>query len=715
MDETVFLAHIAEDGREQTVDEHERGTAELCAKFATQFGAEEYAKLEAMRHDDGKNTQGFQRRLRGGPAVDHSTAGAFECFRANAVHEAICIAGHHGGLPDVGNAKMDTPEDGTFFGRMKKAMSGGIEEPLGMDRPITALPRPNFYGDRFYESVWIKMLYSCLVDADYLDTESFMSGGKATREEYDDMATLLAYFEKHIAPWANPQSELNKKRWEILSACLAAGEGPKGIYTLSTPTGSGKTTASLAFALKHAVKHNMQRIIYVIPYTSIIDQNAKVFREILHDKNVLEHHSGIVFDKEDKKFDSADYKSALAAENWDAPVVVTTAVQFFESFYANRSSKCRKLHNVTNSVIIFDEAQMMPSENLLPCVAAISTLCAHFNSTAVLCTATQPVVDDYIVKYAPNIAIKEICPEVRRTYEQFKRVTFEQAGELDDVALAARLGGHEQVLCIVNSRKAAQAVFNKLPKEGRFHLSTLMYPEHRQKTIDIIRQRLTDGEVCRVVSTSLIEAGVDIDFPTVYREMAGLDSILQAAGRCNREGKRSRKESMVTVFTGEHRAPRMLETNISAANSAMRGEEDIDSPEVVRKYFNTYRAYLGDGTDKARVVEAFENDKVYGMMPFKTVAEKFRIIDQNTRTVYIPLGKGVESIARLRNGEKSRKLFREAGRYGVTIYENQFETLYYSGCIEMIDDENAVLINTGVYDEKMGLRIEESSDANFMI
>ena len=208
---------------------------------------------------------------------------------------------------------------------------------------------------------------------------------------------------------------------------------------------------------------------------------------------------------------------------------------------------------------------------------------------------------------------------------------------------------------------------------------------------------------------------MDIDFPTVYREMAGLDSILQAAGRCNREGKRNREESMVTVFTGEHRAPRMLKMNISAANSAMRGEEDIGSPEVVRKYFNTYRAYLGDGTDKARVVEAFEKDKVYGMMPFKTVAEKFRIIDQNTRTVYIPLGKGVESIARLRSGEKSRKLFREAGRYGVTIYENQFEALYYSGCIEMIDDENAVLINTGIYDEKMGLKIEESSDANFMI
>lgn len=715
MDEKVFLAHIAEDGRIQTVDEHERGTAELCAGFGAQFGAEEYAALEASVHDEGKKTSGFLKRIHGGPVVDHSTAGAFECFRVNAVHEAICIAGHHGGLPDVGNAKMDTPGDSTFFGRMKKAINGGIEEPHGMDKPVTAPPRPNFYRDRFYESVWIRMLYSCLVDADYLDTESFMSGGKATREEYDDMATLLAYFEKHIAPWANPQGELNKKRWEILSACLAVGEEPRGIYTLSAPTGSGKTTASLAFALKHAVKHNMQRIIYVIPYTSIIDQNAKVFRGILHDKNVLEHHSGIVFDKEDKNFDSADYKSALAAENWDAPVVVTTAVQFFESFYANRSSKCRKLHNIANSVIIFDEAQMMPSENLLPCVAAISTLCAHFNSTAVLCTATQPVVDDYIAKYAPNIAIKEICPEVGRTYEQFKRVKFEQAGELDDEALAARLSGHEQVLCIVNSRKAAQAVFNKLPEEGSFHLSTLMYPEHRQKTIDVIRQRLANGEVCRVVSTSLIEAGVDIDFPTVYREMAGLDSILQAAGRCNREGKRSREESIVTVFTGEHRAPNMIKMNISAARSAMRGEEDIGSPEVVRKYFNTYRAYLGDGTDKARAVEAFEKDTVYGMLPFRTVAEKFSIIDQNTRTVYIPLGKGMESIARLRSGEKSRKLFREAGRYGVTIYENQFKTLYYSGCIEMIDDENAVLINTGIYDEKMGLKIEESSDINFII
>ena len=347
-----YLAHISEDGRKQTVEEHLNGTAELCAQFAAVFGAEEQGRLIGLAHDIGKNSAEFQQRLCGGKAVDHSTAGALECAKIGADWAAFCVAGHHGGLLDGGN-KLDQAGEATLWGRLKKGMEGSIPK-YSRGHSLPTLSQPQMWGhDALTDSFLIHMLYSCLVDADYLDTEFFMKDGNVERGKYDSLPVLLKRLEKYIEPWWEPTKELNQWRCEILKACLDGGDKSRGLYTLTVPTGGGKTVASLAFGLSHAVQHGMERVIYVIPYTSIIEQNADVFRSILGKENVVEHHSGVQYDPEND-IDRDGYRQVLASENWDAPIIVTTAVQFFESLYANRPSKCRKLHNIANSVIIFD-------------------------------------------------------------------------------------------------------------------------------------------------------------------------------------------------------------------------------------------------------------------------------------------------------------------------------------------------------------------------
>ena len=554
------------------------------------------------------------------------------------------------------------------------------------------------------------MIYSCLVDADFLDTERFMNGERG-RGGYDDLPTLLKRLEDYIAPWQNPKTELNRLRCKMLNACMDAGSKPKGIYTLTVPTGGGKTVASLAFALRHAVANGMKRVIYVIPYTSIIEQNAGVFRNVLGDGNVLEHHSGVEFDLSDGA-SPEEIRRALASENWDMPLVVTTAARFFDSLYANRSSKCRKLHNLANSVIIFDEAQMLPLCHLRPCVAAMASLAEHVGSTLVLCTATQPSLGDLLRTYAPEHTVTELCPQTEEVYDRFRRVTFRQAGILEDEALAERLGEYKQVLCVVNSRKAAQQIFDRLPQEGSFHLSTLMIPAQRQTILEEIRRRLKDGEPCRVVSTSLIEAGVDVDFPTVYRELAGLDSILQAAGRCNREGKRPAEESIVTIFERTELPPLLFRTAVGATRYALEDGRDPAAQETMQRYFHELRALSGETLDKYGIVKAFEDGISGCAMPFRTVAEKFHFIDENTSTVYVPIGDGAALIEQLKEGECSKGLYRKLGRYAVSVYDRHFKALYAAGAlltardIPALDEDSAILADLTLYDERTGLALE---------
>ena len=717
-----YYAHVSDDGlRRQTVAEHLEGTAALCRKFAAAFDAGEYGELAGLTHDLGKCTKGFQDRLlRGGPRVDHSTAGALLCDKRNPF-AAVCVAGHHSGLPDVGNRRVDRSSDSTFFGRMKRGTEQRYLEQCGesgVELPPLSRSVPPIKND-LQASFWTRMLYSCLVDADFLDTEAFMNGDRG-RGGYDEIAVLLKRLEDYIAPWQNPKTELNRLRCKILNTCMDAGSKQKGIYTLTVPTGGGKTVASLAFALRHAAAHGMERVIYVVPYTSIIEQNAEVFRKILGGGNVLEHHSGVQFDLPDGA-SPEETRRALAAENWDMPVVVTTAVQFFESIYASRSSKCRKLHHLANSVIIFDEAQMLPLSHLRPCAAAMASLAEQFHSTVVLCTATQPSLDDLLRAYAPSCPVTELCPQTAEEYGKFRRVTFRRAGTLTDEALAEELSGREQVLCIVNSRKAAQRIFSRLPEEGSFHLSTLMVPAQRQELLSEIRQRLKSNLPCRVVSTSLIEAGVDVDFPAVYRELAGLDSVLQAAGRCNREGRRTAEESVVTIFERTELPPLLFRTAVSAARESLAGDRDPGAPETMRCYFDNLRGLSGEALDKSGVIKAFQTGIEGCAMPFRTVAEKFHLIDQNTRTVYIPFGGGAALIEQLKAGECTRELYRKLGRYAVSVYEPHFQKLYAAGAlltareVPALDPDSAILSDMTLYSKTTGLSLEpETGKAEFV-
>ena len=338
MAERIYLAHLAKDGRKQTVQEHLRGTAEKCSDFAGSFGAEKQGELAGLTHDAGKSTAGFQRRiLQDGPRVDHSTAGAFECMKRGQLFAAFAVAGHHGGLPD-GGGRGDGPDAGTFFGRIKRAAEGGLENydawQEGLTLPDMAVPPDYATKDRLAGMFFTRMLFSCLVDADYADTAAFMDGRPPRFENADGMETLWARLQAYISAWFPPRGELNARRCAILETCMREGQRrAPGLYTLTVPTGGGKTVASLAFALAQAKSRGLKRVVYVIPYTSIIEQTAATFREILGKNNVLEHHSGVAFDLEENEASTAETERfTRATETWDAPVVVTTAVQFSSRF-----------------------------------------------------------------------------------------------------------------------------------------------------------------------------------------------------------------------------------------------------------------------------------------------------------------------------------------------------------------------------------------------
>lgn len=706
-----WFAHRREDGALQTVSDHLHGTAERAGQFSSSFDAYEQGVLVGISHDIGKYATEFQRRLLdNGPRVDHATAGAWECVKAGQGYAAFCTIGHHSGLPDQGT--KDDYEEASLYGRLNRAHAGAIPNYEAWETQIS-LPHavfPPYIGkDALTDSFFVRMLYSCLVDADYLDTEAFMQPEQKRGDDasIEDLEKRLDNVLKSQFP---AQNTLNEKRCAIRQSCIDAAVQPQGLFTLTVPTGGGKTVASLAFALKHARIHGLNRVIYVVPYTSIIEQTAQAFREMLGSKHVLEHHSGVNFDTEDDQLEANRF--ALSAENWDMPVIVTTAVQFFESLFANRSSRCRKLHNIAKSVVIFDEAQMIPTPYLRPCIFAISELVRHYHVSAVLCTATQPALESIFHEFIPGMKSVEMCPQALSGDPIFQRTKIEQTGVLPWEEVAERMNKKNQILCIVNSRKNAQTVYRALRGEGCFHLSTLMVPAHRKAVLDMIRQRLKEGLCCRVVSTSLIEAGVDVDFPYVLREESGLDSVIQAAGRCNREGRNAAEKSIVTVFRPETKPPVLFSMQISAARAALRRFEDAASSEAVHAYFEELFLLKGqEALDQNGVIRQFKS----GTFPFKTVAEQFHLIDEGTISVFVPIGEGAEYLASLKAGKIGRELMRRISRYSVNLYPEHFRNLQQAGAIEPYNETIWVLQDLTLYSSETGLSIEvDSGNAEFV-
>lgn len=697
----------------QTLKDHLTNVAKISQQFADDFNAGELAYTSGLLHDLGKYSQKFQQRLEGANIhVDHSTAGAKEAgklfHKSYSLIFAYAVTGHHGGLLNFGSSesglcerlqKPDIPNYSCYRNEIT------IPDQNTFHLRLKPFPRKNGYCISFFT----RMIYSCLVDADSLDTEAVINPEKSSvRRQYESFDSLGKKFDVFMRE-KNSKAEdnrINRDRKNIFNQCVAAATSPPGFFTLTVPTGGGKTLSSMAFALAHLKKHNLKRIFYVIPYTSIIEQNAKIFRDIFGSRNVLEHHSN--FDPgtiESDDMDNGKEALRLSTENWDMPVVVTTNVQFFESLFSNRRSRCRKLHNLAKSVIILDEAQMLPTEYLKPCLAALSELVRNYGSTVVICTATQPKLGDLLDE---NIRPQEIIQSPEQLYESFKRVRVTDLGLLSDSVLSARLAEHRQALCIVNTRNHAKKLYDALEKSGNcFHLSARMCPIHRREKIAQIKNRLKEGKDCRVISTQLIEAGVDIDFPFVYRTMTGIDSVAQAAGRCNREGKAPTGDVFVFKSTESYgKATSWQNLVAEVGEMAFHKYEDPLSLSTVAEYFRQlYRYKDGDGLDSKNILPAFEERSDELAFPFEDVADSFSIIEGGTKDLIVPYNDNAESIIQdLRNTDSPWRYVRPLQGYSVSIYPNEFRELERSHAVELVGDRFYVLKSREDYSDETGLK-----------
>ncbi|MBI2758768.1 MAG: CRISPR-associated helicase Cas3' [Chloroflexi bacterium] len=745
----VYYGHSRKDKPKsewQPLIEHLTNTADLADIFGADAGVSELARTAALLHDIGKYSKEFQARLDGsGRKVDHATAGAKEIRnlfdkdqnqKSLADMLAYCIAGHHTGLPNYGSS-IDVDGDGTLLARVeKKPLKDFSAYKTEIDTSSWSLKlrtvKTSKENQGFSVAFLTRMIFSALVDADFQETQNYMKDDVKPRGEYASIEELCRTFNSAMRKFDNPESEINKKRTETLKACIEKANSDQGFFTLTIPTGGGKTESSMAFALNHAVKHGLKRVIYVIPFTNIIEQNAGKFKEYLGEENVLEHHSNFDWKKGDKKDSEAaddETKDAmdklkLASENWDIPIVVTTNVQFFESLFANKSSRCRKLHNMAKSVIIFDEAQMLPREYMKPCMQAIKELVQNYGATSVFCTATQPSLN----RFLDNVKFTELANDPQSLFDFYKRVQVKNIGKIPDADLIEKIKAHPQVLCIVNTRKHAKGLFDLLEEdETRFHLSTLMCPTHRKETLKTIRQRLEDKLPCRVISTQVMEAGIDVDFPVGFRALAGLDSIIQAAGRVNREMKNDISD--VYVFDPEtpfiKKVPAFIEQGARVAESILRKHGDNpESKASIEEYFNLLYSLQGkDAYDFKKILLLFNKDTIQdGILDFdfKKAAEDFKIIDDNTVAVVIPYNEEAKKLLeKAKHHPFPYRFARQLQMYTVNIYENEFVKLQSKGVIETYNETYEVLTESSMkqfYDEYTGLVLpaDAGGDALFV-
>lgn len=715
----------------QLLEAHLSAVAQLAAEFAKPFGAGDFAYILGKVHDAGKASKAFQDYLKDNQGrVDHSTYGAqLLAKRYGPVGElfSYAICGHHGGLPNGYSGEMRT----SLSERLQKTVEPVDISSLGLGLPSTdvlmkAFPKWLHGNDSkqltYSMTFLLRMLFSCLVDADFLDTEKFVDPDRASlREQHgmtlEQMRAVLAEKTKMMSQ--QEQTPINVARSDIHAACVNAAKEKPGVFTLTVPTGGGKTLSSLAFALEHAIANRQQRIIYAIPFTSIVEQTAATFKGLFGDDSVLEHHSSYKFHEREDEDGERFMRERLAMENWDANLVVTTNVQLFESIYADNPSRCRKNHNLADSVIILDEAQSIPDGVLAPCLAALDELATHYGTTVVLCTATPPALD---AVWPFPVTTRDIVPMSGRHADVFEsRVRIENIGEICEETLAARLCEYNQVLCIVSTRRAASEIFDHLAggekSDGVFHLSALMIPAHRSEVISKIKERLANNLPCKVVSTQLIEAGVDIDFPVVYRELAGIDSIKQADGRCNREGHLGCGH--VYVFD----CPEIRVTKYWLGNMRALGRETIANQSDpfgdsgIRYFFRA--RYQVQETDQFDVMAEFASPGRLegGNLPFESCGREFRLVDDSGTSVFVPLGeRGGRLLAAIRNDSLDIREMREIQRFSVNVAPWQLRDLEDRSAVAREGGMNMYVLEPhdgtlGSYSTEKGLLLEDEAGA----
>ncbi len=739
-----YIAHVrtadgngGEGGKRHGLPDHLREVSRMAAAFAAAFGAAEIGRLAGAWHDLGKYRPGFVRYILSRLDEDahletrvtsrdksHSAAGAVHAIERFGIAGrvlAYLIAGHHGGLRDW-HGGLDgrlASDNADVRHEYEEACAAAPTELLAEgDVPdLRQVP-----GGSVGFALWLRMLFSCLVDADFLDTEAFMDLDRAeARTGFASLAELAVRFDAHTEALkvSVDDTPVNRLRAEVLAQCRTRAAEPPGLFSLTVPTGGGKTLSSLAFALEHARSHGKRRIVYAIPYTSIVEQTADVFAGIFGAENIVEHHSQAEADESRETV-----RSRLACENWDAPVVVTTNVQLFESLFAAKTSRCRKLHNLVDSVIVLDEAQCLPPEFLQPILDVLNLLTRHYGVTVVLCTATQPALAsrsyfDAAKNRRGLDAVREIVADPPELYRRLKRVDvrlpdWEKRSSWEDIA--AELAGVDCVLAIVNTRGDARKLWHLLPKDT-LHLSALMCGAHRAQVIAEIKQRLKDKRAghddrpLRVISTSLVEAGVDVSFPVVYRAFAGLDSIAQAAGRCNREGEQER--GRVVVFQPPQPAPPGHQRlAMDACLSVLHNRQgDPLALELFEPYFD--RLYYGIDMDSKGISDLLTRDAGQLEIQFRTAADKFRLIDDEDQATIFVRYDGYEDIGtllgKLENDGPERWLMRKLQRCVVTVRRKIAERMVLAGDVAEVQPGCFVQRSDLLYDPALGLRDDESA------
>ena len=715
-----YIGHTSDDGRKQLLLDHLNGTSKLCRENANEFWAD-IAEFVGQIHDIGKYTSGFQKRINGAEniRVEHAICGAKEVAKAPPKSYVpmieYCVAGHHSGLPD-GGTKVDGEEDSTLHGRMKRKTGDysayenevKLEYPKDNLRELFDVSNQREIIERY--SFFTRYLFSCLTDADFIDTERFVTPNTDRGIDGDFQKAYEKVCEKLNS--FKIETKLQESRSIIQEQVYKSVESNANVYTLNMPTGSRKTLCSIRAALKTAIENKKKRIIYVIPYVSIIEQTAKVFEDIFGDVlPVLQHHSNYDFD-DDKNEDENEITSEKlkrSCENWDAKLIVTTNIQFFESLYHYKGRRLRKLHNLADSVIIFDEIHMLPIDYIQPCLRAIGYVTKYLNSTAILMSATMPNYDKFMERYMSGVKIENAVKDTS-LFNVFDKCRYEYIGKCELASLAEKAQEYDNALIIVNKRKTARELYD-ICSGNKYHLSTYMTPLHRSEIIAKIKEDIKNGINTTVISTSLIEAGVDLDFKAVFREIAGIDNVLQSGGRCNREGKMDMGDVFVFETDGGNYQTKKKSDIIIRANitrNLFEEFENISTDKCIKEYYGRLLNYKEKKIEENTITAIMGNDLRIDGIPFRTYAESFNFIDNQVIGIVIPCDENRGLIKELKDGKLSVK--RNLQRYSASVNKDEFKELFQIGIIETLDCGVCILANTDYYKSDVGLTLENDVD-----